>query len=322
MFDILSIIPGKKRQSQNGWITFNCPACVHLGHRPDTRYRGGVILDGNNFTFKCFNCHHKCTFTLGRSISHKCQQLLLWCGVDPDQIRQWSFESLRHRDVIDVIPKSIAKKIDFPVQSPPEGELLNYDNPHHQVYIQYLTNRGIDPKNYPFMVTPNAEGRYSQRVIIPFTHNGIIVGHTSRFLDNKTPKFINKMPPGYLFGTDLQRDIWSIVIVVEGIFDALSINGVATMHDDISEEQASIIAMLNRKVIYVPDRDKQGLEVIERALELGYNVSLPLWDDKCKDVNDAVVKYGKLPTLMSIIQSATSSKIKIDMSRRELAKRI
>ena len=62
-------------------------------------------------------------------------------------------------------------------------------------------------------------------------------------------------------------------------------------------------------------------------MELGYQVSLPEWGlnnegKPIKDVNEAVVKYGKLPVLLSIIQSATMSKIKIDMRKRKLVKRI
>ena len=46
----------------------------------------------------------------------------------------------------------------------------------------------------------------------------------------------------------------------------------------------------------------------------------PNWDDDVKDVNDAVIKYGKLPTLLSILQCATNSKIKIEMKRKKIGK--
>jgi hypothetical protein len=47
---------------------------------------------------------------------------------------------------------------------------------------------------------------------------------------------------------------------------------------------------------------------------------MPIWSEDVKDVNDAVVKYGKLPTLLSILESATMSKIKIEMRRKKIAK--
>mgnify|MGYP003346837981 CR=1 FL=1 len=94
------------------------------------------------------------------------------------------------------------------------------------------------------------------------------------------------------------------------------------LHNTINEEQVELLSQLNRKIIFVPDRDKTGLETCSRALELGYSVSIPNWDSSIKDVNDAVVKYGKLPTLLSILQSATTSKVKIEIQRRKLEHRI
>jgi DNA primase len=156
------------------------------------------------------------------------------------------------------------------------------------------------------------------RIIVPYTYRNKIVGYTSRFLDNKTPKYINEQQPGYVFNIDIQKSDWQVCIVTEGIFDALSIDGVAVMHDDISQEQIQLLSTLNKQIIVVPDRDQTGLKICERALELGYQISLPDWDVNVKDVNDAVVKYGKLATIISILQSATSSKIKIEMQRKKI----
>jgi DNA primase len=160
----------------------------------------------------------------------------------------------------------------------------------------------------------------SNRVIIPYTYKGKIVGHTSRFLDDRTPKYLNEQQPGYVFNIDMQKPEWTVCILTEGIFDALSIDGVAVMHDDISTEQAQLLSTLNKTIIVVPDRDKTGLRLCDRALELGYQVSLPNWDDDVKDTNDAVVKYGKLPTLLSILHSATNSKIKIELRKKQIGK--
>ena len=96
----------------------------------------------------------------------------------------------------------------------------------------------------------------------------------------------------------------------------------AVMHNTISMDQARLLAQLNKRIIVVPDRDKAGLEIIDRALELGYSVSLPNWEDDIKDVNDAVIRYGRFPTLLSILQSATMNKIKLEMTRKRIVKRI
>lgn len=323
MFDILTILPGRKKLTHSGWHSFNAICCHHRGHKSDTRGRGGIHIDGDNWTMHCFNCGFKCGFTLGKSFTKNTRQFLTWCGADEHQIQRWSLESLQHKDLLSYVQvKKQKSKIKFKEHTLPEGELIDINNESHKVYVDYLQSRSINVSSYPFLITPHELGRMRNRVIIPYTYHNKIVGHTSRFLDNKIPKYINEQQPGYVFGIDFQKPEWQVCILVEGIFDALSLNACALTHNTISEEQASLLAQLNRKIIFVPDRDKTGLATCDRALELGYSVSMPEWDDDIKDVNDAVVRYGRLTTLLSILQHATTSKVKIEMQRRKLDKRI
>ena len=323
MFDILSVIPGKKKLTQSGWHSFNAVCCHHRGHKPDKRSRGGIRMDGDNWSMHCFNCGFKCGFMLGKSITKNTKQLLSWSGVDEQQIQRWSLESLQHKDLLSYVQvKKNKKKIKFKDHSLPEGILLDINNPLHKVYVDYLQSRSINVSDYPFMITPDESGRQGNRIIIPYTYQNKIVGHTSRFLDNKIPKYINEQQPGYVFGIDFQKPDYEVCILVEGIFDALSLNCCALTHNTINDDQVELLSQLNRRIIFVPDRDKTGLETCNRALELGYSVSIPNWEPGIKDVNDAVVKYGKLPTLLSILQNATTSKVKIEIQRRKIEHRI
>jgi hypothetical protein len=243
--------------------------------------------------------------------------------MDKEQIDRYSFESLQHKDLLDFAKvKKEKKKIKFKEMPLPEAELIDENNPTHTPFIEYLSKRKVSIKDYPFMCTPDEEGRQANRIIIPFTYENKIVGHTSRYLDDRKPKFISEQQGGYLFGIDLQKPEWQVCIVTEGIFDALSINGCALTTNAINDEQADILRNLNRKIIVVPDQDKSGMDVINRALDLGFYVSMPDWEEGIKDVNDAVIKYGKLPTLLSILQSATNSKIKTEIKRKQLDKRL
>lgn len=323
MFDILSIIPGKRRLTGSGWHSFNAVCCHHRGHSTDKRGRGGIKYDGqNNWAYCCFNCGFKTGFTLGTPIGSGTRQLLKWCGVDDSQINRWSIESVQQKDFIDLLPRKKDYKIKFDDHELPDAELLDENNPLHKVYVDYLAKRGISSTEYPFMITPNDPGRMGNRIIIPYTYKNKIVGHTSRFLDTKIPKYINEQQPGYVFGYDFQKPNNSVCILVEGIFDALSLGACALTHNTISEEQALLLANLNRKIIFVPDRDLTGLAMCDRALELGYSVSIPHWDDDVKDVNDAIVKYGRLPTLLSILESATMNKIKIEIQRNKIVRKL
>ncbi len=323
MFDILQIVPGKKKTTQSGWHSFNAVCCHYRGHKSDRRSRGGIKFDGDNWSYHCFNCGFKCTFTLGRTLTRNTRQLLSYCGMDKDDINKYSLESLQHKDLLDFVKiKREKKKIKFKEMTLPDAELIDSNNPKHEIYVSYLNKRKIRVHDYPFMCTPDADGRQSNRVIIPYTFENKIVGHTSRYLDDRTPKFINEQQQGYVFGYDLQKPEYEVCIVTEGIFDALSINGVALTHNTISEEQAEILKNLNKKIIVVPDQDKTGLQICDRALDLGFYVSIPDWENDVKDVNDSVVKYGKLVTLLSILQAATNSKIKIEVKRKQLDKRL
>jgi len=324
MFEILSLIPGKKKNTSKGWHSFNAPCCQYRGHKPDRRSRGGIIFDGqNHWSYHCFNCDFKCSFTLGKALTKNTKLLLRYLGIDSDQISRWNFESLQHKDLLDFTSKKEKRtKIKFDTVEIPESEILDKNNSKHKVYVDYLQKRGITIDEYPFLITPTAMARNKNRIIIPFTYKNKIVGYTSRFLDSNTPKYINHHQTGFVFGMDFQQPHYRFCIVVEGVFDAISINGCAVLHDTISNEQAELLGTLNRPVIVVPDQDKTGLELCERALSLGYNVSLPNWGIGIKDVNDAVIKYGKLATLLSILESQTTSRIKIQMRRKEIVKRL
>lgn len=329
MFDLLSIVQGRRKKTSRGWTSFNAMCCHHRGHRPDKRMRGGIKKEDNVQVYHCFNCQYSCKFELGKAVPPKTKQLLRWCGLDDLQINAISLNSIKNRDLMDFSSanKPEFKKVSFNEFKLPDGELIDQDNPNHGPFVKYLVDRRIDPSKYPFMVTPNESGRMGNRIIIPFTFEGKIIGCTSRFLDDKKPKYLNEHPPGYLFGYDLQKPEWSVCIVTEGIFDAISIDGCALGTSTINTEQRALLYKLRRNIIVVPDQDTTGLELCNQALDLGFKVSLPNWGyfsntKRIKDVNDAVIKYGKLPTILSILQSATTSKVKIRMMLKKIKKRI
>jgi hypothetical protein len=199
--------------------------------------------------------------------------------------------------------------------------LTDTDSPEYQ----YLLSRAV-PMDYPYMITMNGDSLKSHHVrpgvVIPFTHDGNVVGSTIRFLDDRTPKYLNDMPQGYVFGTDLQKPDWQYVIVCEGVLDALSISGLALLHNEISDMQARLIRGLGKEIVVVPDQDKSGLMLIDRAIELGWGVSIPDWPADVKDVNDAVKKFGRIGALLSIVQSVETSRIKIELRKKQLSKRV
>jgi hypothetical protein len=317
VIDILSYLPAKRKSSSSGWISFNAPCCVHNSESADRRQRGGLKISDQGWSYHCFNCGFTASFVLGRNLSFKARKLLGWLNVDRNEIERINLESLKHKNIEGILSdrQQVVQRlqgIEFE-----DRDLPADTQPLNKIAQQYLNDRCI-PTDYPlFYKTMPRPG-----IVIPFTHDGQVVGHTNRFLDDRLPKYIQDIQPGYVFGTDLQQDSWKHMLVMEGVFDALSINGLAVLHAEINDAQVRLIRSLEREVTVVPDQDEAGMKLVDRAIELGWAVSMPLWPSDVKDVNDAVRKYGKVATLLSIFQARNTSKIKIEMARKNLLRKI
>jgi hypothetical protein len=318
MIDVVSFLPGKRKQTASGWISFNAPCCIHRGDTQDKRQRGGIKpgTDGS-WSYHCFNCGYTASFVLGRNLTFKARKLLEWMNVPTEEIERINLESLKHKSIEGLLGdrQQVIQKlqsIEFEDRDlPAETQELN------DFAKEYLQRRCI-PLDYPFLYKTMPR----RGVVIPFTHNNQVVGHTTRFLDDRTPRYIQDIQSGYVFGTDLQKHNWQTVIVVEGVFDALSINGLAVLHAEINDAQVRLIRSLGRDVIVVPDQDEAGMKLVDRAVELGWAVSMPAWPEGVKDVNDAVIRLGRLGTLLTIMQAKETSRIKIELRKKQLVKRL
>lgn len=312
---LLQLLPTRRRQSANGWISFNAPCCHHRGHKPDSRGRGGVITNANGtIGYHCFNCQFKTGYKPGQYLGYKFRRLLAWLGADDGLINRLVLEAVRLREYSGVVEEPQTTVIEFrPRLLPNPIESVEQD----PVALAYCQQRGIDLNKYAILVTDCIEHNLNRRVIIPFTWNNSVIGYTARAWDPSVkPKYHSQYEPNYVFNIDIQSKENEFVIVCEGPFDAMSIDGVAVLSNDCSETQADIIDTLNREVILVPDRDRAGQQLINRAIEYGWSVSFPVWAETCKDINEAVIRYGKLFVLKSILAAKETSRLKIELLRK------
>ena len=319
MIDVVSFLPAKRKQTSSGWISFNAPCCIHRGESADRRQRGGIkVQPDGSWSWHCFNCGYTASFVLGRTLTFKARKLLTWLGVDTQVIEQINLESMRHKSIHGLLEdrEQVVKKteVEFEERDLPSG--LELITEQHSALKEYLATRAI-ALDYPYMTNPTNP---RPGIVVPFTYKGMMVGSAIRFLDDRTPRYINDIQPGYVFGADLQQLAWQYAIVVEGVFDALSINGLAVLHNDINPQQVELIKSLGRQVIVVPDQDAAGMKLVDRAVELGWAVSMPEWPAGCKDVNDAVIQLGRVGCLLTILQARETSRIKIEMKRKKLVK--
>jgi hypothetical protein len=333
---IKSILPAKKKTTPSGWTSFNAPCCHHNGETADTRGRGGLTANPDgSVSYHCFNCNFKASYQPGRHLTFKFRKLLKWLGADDTDIKRLVIEAIRVREL--VAPEAVKaeaeeEKIEFKVRDLPEGAISfqqfisfhildNFQNVPGLLdsAVNYIKERKIDHTKYDFYWTDSTEHSLHQRVIIPCIWQGRTIGYTSRaFVDGVKPKYYSHYEPNFVFNMNNQLPDSKFVIVCEGPFDAMSIDGVAVLNNECNETQADIIESLGREVIVVADKDRAGAKMINNAIEYGWSVSFPVWLETCKDINEAVVKYGKLFVLKSILDSKQTSKLKIELMKKKL----
>ena len=316
-------LPSKRKSTPSGWTSFNAPCCHHRGEKADKRKRGGILTNDDGFQYHCFNCGFKAGWTPGKLLSKNTRDFFRWLGVPDADITKCAMEALKSRDEIQQapVPKHfVIEPRELPPNSMPVLELLENGCTDTDFLdaVEYILNRKIDLDWFDFYWTD--EPGYKDRIIVPFYLEGKIVGYTGRKIREGSPKYLTHISPGYVFNIDNQTDDRQYVIVVEGQFDAIAIDGVAIGHNEPNEAQIARISQLGKTVIVVPDQDKPGAKMIQTALQQGWTVSLPEWGDDVKDVADAVKKYGRIYTLFTILQYRETNEIKIKLLKKKLEK--
>jgi len=327
-----SLIPPRAKSSPSGWTSFNAPCCQHRGHSPDTRKRAGVRFD-QGIVYNCFNCKFSTGWQPGSPIGEKMKTLLRWMGASEEIIKELVFEALKTEGE-EYRPEQYQPKIAFEEKPLPEhtmslndwsglieGEIEEQIGPQFIEVLRYLMERGYDnPFEHDFYWSPTPG--YIDRVIIPFRWDGKIVGNTARKITDGKPKYLSDQHPQFVFNFDQQSEDQKYIFVCEGPFDALAVNGVALLTNEISDQQSRIINSLNTNVIVIPDQDRAGLVLFDRAAELDWAVAMPNWDDDVKDCADAVKRYGKLFVIVDAIMTAQQGAIKINMAKKRMEQKI
>jgi hypothetical protein len=318
---LLQLIPVHARQTPSGWTSFTAPCCHHNGHSSDTKQRGGVIEQGDSVSYHCFNCNYKASWQPGRPLSQRMKKLLRWMGATDDTITKLSLDVLRVNEGIQIQQHIVGIPSFNASELPADARLITDDPCDENRYLtqvkEYMSRRKLwIDQGYDYYWSPNLG--YRDRFIVPFVYRGQTVGYTARSVNpNTKPKYLMDKQAGFVFNLDQQTHTKVFCIVVEGVLDAIQIDGAALLTNEISDQQSMLLNQLNREIIVLPDRDSAGRNLVERSIELGYSVSMPDWREGIKDVSDAVLEYGQLYTLYSIVSSAESSPLKIRLREKK-----
>jgi hypothetical protein len=310
---LLDNLPIRTSKTPSGWNTMDCPMCS------DKRKRGGLITTGAKISYNCFNCGYTTGWEPNPTLGKKYKDLATILGADQQEIHKVTIDLLKYAEDLETESATdyVYNLQKFKTETIPDTATIVDDLPDEHAVKQYAIKRGLLGL-YPLLYFEDK--LYKQRLVVPFTYNNELVGWTGRHIsppDKQTPKYLHKMQPGYVFNIDRFADSKrEIVIVTEGVFDAILVDGIAIQGNSVGPEQAHLIEKLGKRIIVCPDRDKAGIELMLQAAELGWEVSFPPWHVDCKDAADAVQHYGRLATVSSIIKHATDNKLKIEVKAK------
>lgn len=306
----------------SGWSTCKCPLCG------DYKVRGGFKFEGEGFGYNCFNCGAGIRYDPSEysNFSDDAVSLLTALGVPELELRELEMHYKREyiingrkpekiaRDSKPVIrSKLVTKALEMPPYLIP---LKDADSVWADVARAYLTvSRGVDPNAYDYHILDyNAPSvpvkeiqRWHKRVIIPYRYNGELVFYQGRsYAPDVVPKYLNSYETGAdaLFSrVDLMYDPdVDTIFIVEGFFDALPIDGIACFRNKLTPDQIEVLKTLDKRVVYIPDRKGNGFIGANQMLEAGFELGLPDIGS-CKDIDEAVQRYGKFYVLTSLYQN-------------------
>lgn len=316
-----------------------CPMCVSRGTSADRRYRCKIFQNVDGLGAHCYNCGFKTSFHLSQPLSLNMQSFMTALGVSNETIQRavmWArtITVANETNTNDTILPTIFRPEHHPVVSLPDGakSLANWFEAGCEDIlfldaIAYVIGRGNDIAGdlTKFYWTPDSKDHLNKRIIIPAYNQGNIIGWTGRsFCDDILPRYIKTLPNNMLFNSDVLSKPRSIVIVVEGTFDALALDCVGLLAADATPYQIKLLNNIPQKKIILPDRDKSGSRLIDLALKQNWSVAMPYsfktqwWDADIKDAADAVMRYGRLYSLRSVIDSATDNKLHIEALRSSI----
>lgn len=310
-------IPLPPSPAGTGWYPLLCKVCSDHGKKGP---RAGFKFEGDRVSYHCFNCGHASAYDPDeyKSMPVKMQQVLQDFGVPEDEWQQVLFTALANQS--NKSGSALQKPQPHRSLEPTEIPLpeifyrladATEENKWAEIARYYLTEeRGVDPSQYPFYLSkPTKDPRLKKwfgRVIIPIYKDEKLVFYQGRDLTKKARKKYESPAISrekVLYGFDRLFDQSELPLyILEGWFDAFVVDGVALLGNEISDIQIEWLNRSRRKKVYIPDRLGDGERGASKALEQGWHISTPDIGG-CKDINEAVQKYGKLFVMKTIVDN-------------------
>ena len=260
-------------------------------------------------------------------MSHAFETWLEYLGAPRSRIQEVKLEILSKQlsgeienATLPVVPPSYFPEVALPANAMPISFIQSVvQSPELITCLQYLHSRGRAIANgWNYHWTPTTKWNLNKRIIIPFYYQGRIVGWTGRYA-GRPPAGISRyhnsdLPAGYLFNADVLFNYKRrFALISEGPLDAIAVDGVGALGSTLNQQQISLLNSSPQIKVVVPDRQAKNQNLIDIALDQGWHVSFPDWENHIKDSADASMRYGKLYTISSILSARTDRRLQIRM---------
>lgn len=293
--------------------TFNCRCVICGDSKSNTRKRRAFILaEGDRVTYYCHNCH--ASMSLANLI--KTLDPLLFDEYQKERlIEKYSSKQIgitaKERDITKVVfPKYLREQAFKKIQ---KISSLRYDHPakryvdkrliptmhHHKLFFALNFKQWVNTI-VPDKFNEDSLTRDEPRLVIPFIDmDGSLIGFTGRsFAKDSKLRYITiavDVDKPMVFGLDAINKLEKIY-VTEGPVDSLFLPNALAMGS--SNNLSGLKEVLNdsSKFVIVHDNEPKNKEictVVDKAIDLGYNVCIWPSTIEAKDINEMVLSGMK-----------------------------
>ena len=288
--------------------------------------RGGWKFEGENARYNCFNCGIAGAFTPENEIfmSRDMKTIFESFGIPKKEYGKILYRLRKNLDGdAPIKPKERKESIEELVGegiSMPDYlvELEKAKNTNlGKAAIRLLEEKSIHYQDYPFFISfGKTESKDQQekinakimqeRLIIPiYYRNKLLLLQGRRLENNGKKKYINiGNVASTIYGLDRLNEDHKYVFVTEGFFDAYHLNGVAIITNKLTSPKLKMLHSLEKDKIIVPDRNEDINTMLAKGIDEGWGFSAPKELKSCKDVTEAIQKYGKIYTTYMIMKNA------------------
>lgn len=305
--------------SAKGWNSVFCETCGDGTHSKGPR--GGWLFENEMCFYNCFNCSIDGNFDPNRDSPHSKNMYDIFrsFGVPIKDIQALIASKIKTEKgkVLKRQPRVHLPNLPVPDFFKPMTEFDDDDILAEEARDFLWEKYKITQNDYQFFLsTGKTSSTYSidvhlcrslrPRIIIPSYYNGRMIYWQARlFVGESIKKYITvsvEDSQSLMFGMDnlYVNDSESPLYITEGFFDSWHVNGVAILANAMKRGKILLLDRSRRDKVVIPDYNKDGMNLAQQAVELGWGVSLPEILP-CTDICKAINKFGKLYVLKTIV---------------------